>query len=96
MNSKLSALPKGIVLEPIEFPGPWFSTRSTKTIVGTEAQSYLLKWGNPLKELRVYEFTEDVTLYYGKVANGKGYQAFFPRDVDPGGVLKLIEKWPLK
>ena len=83
-------------LEPVEFPGPWFSTRSTKTIVGTESQSYLLKWENPLKELRVYEFTEDVTVYYGKVANGKGYQAFFPRDVDPGGVLKFIEKWPLK
>lgn len=77
-------------LEPTDKPGAWFSTRKTTTKAGTESQSNVVKWGNPLEELRVYEFTEDVTVYYGKVAGGKGYQLLFPRDVVRGDVLKFV------
>jgi len=46
--------------------------------------------------LRTYEVTEDVTVYYGKVAGGKGYQVLFPRDVDPTDVLTAVGEWPLR
>jgi hypothetical protein len=77
-------------------PGPWFSTRRTATNVGTESQSDVKKWSNPREELRTYEFTEDVTVYYGPVAGGKGYQILMPRGVDPADVLKHLESVPLK
>jgi hypothetical protein len=77
-------------LEPEDSPGPWFSTRRTSTKAGTESQSNVVKWGNPLEQIRAYEFTQDVTVYYGRVAGGKGYQLLLPRDVIPGHVLKFI------
>ena len=83
-------------LESVDRPGPWLSTRRTVTKLGTESQLNVLKWSNPLEEVRTYEFTAAVTVYYGKVAGGKGFQILLPRDVDPTVVLKYIEKVPLK
>ncbi len=77
-------------------PNRWFSTRRTVTIVGTESTINARKWLNPVKSLRTYRFTEDVTLYYGKVADGTGYQAFFPPDVRPGSVLQFVGEELLK
>ena len=77
-------------LESAGKPGPWFSTRRTVTKVGTESQSNVVKWGNPLQEIRTYEFTKDVTVYYGRVAGGKGYQLLLPRDVPAADVLKFV------
>jgi hypothetical protein len=47
-------------------------------------------WGNPLQEMRTYEFTQEVTVHYGRVAGGKGYQILLPRDVPAADVLKFI------
>ncbi len=54
------------------------------------------KWSNPNEVLRTYEFTQDVTVYYGKVKGGTGYQALFPKDVSPGDALKFVGEAPLK
>ena len=37
-----------------------------------------------------------VPVYYGKVKDGTGYQVLFPKDVQPGDVLKFIEEVNLK
>lgn len=50
------------------------------------------KWDNPNEVLRTYEFTDDVTIHYGKVKGGTGYQLKFPDDVDPGSVMKFIKE----
>lgn len=86
----------GDVLESADRPGPWLSTRLLKTKAGVESQLNVLKWGNPLEEMRVYEFTEDVTVYYGKIMGGRGYQTLIPRDVKPADVLRFIEGEILK
>ncbi|MBV9186747.1 MAG: Ig-like domain-containing protein [Acidobacteria bacterium] len=77
-------------------PGPWLNTRRTATRRGTESQSNLIKWGNPVEKLREYEFTQEITLYYGKVADGKGYQILFPPGTVPGDYLKFVGEVPLK
>ena len=76
-------------------PSRWFGTRKTLTEAGTESQYKVNKYGKR-EVIRTYEVTEDVTLYYGKVAGGKGYQALFPKDVRPSQVLKFKEEVPLK
>lgn len=83
-------------LEPIESPGSFWGTRRTVTKAGTESQYNVVKWDNPLEEMRTYRFTEDVTVYYGRVAGGKGYQVLFPRDVVPSSVLEFVERATLK
>ncbi|MFH1258518.1 MAG: hypothetical protein ABII74_01665 [Elusimicrobiota bacterium] len=82
--------------ELVENPGRWFGTRRTVTTVGTESQYNVSKWGNPLKKVRVYEFSQDVTVYYGKVAGGKGYQVLLPDDIMPNKLLKFKNELPLK
>ncbi|MFH0790210.1 MAG: LamG-like jellyroll fold domain-containing protein [Candidatus Omnitrophota bacterium] len=82
--------------ELVEYPGDWFNTRKTVTRSATESQSNIKKWGNPVEKLRTYEFNDDVTTYYGKVKGGKGYQAYFPDDVDPADVLNFTEEIKLK
>jgi RHS repeat-associated protein len=71
-------------------PGPWFGTRRTATSAGTESLSNVKKWGNPVNRLRTFVFTKEVTVYYGKVAGGKGYQVLFPKNINPCSVLKLV------
>jgi len=66
------------------------------TRAGTESQYNVRKWGNPLEVLRTFEFTQDVTVYYGRVAGGKGYQVLIPQDVNPGEVLRFIEEVTLR
>lgn len=63
---------------------------------GTESQANIRKWGNPVEVLRAYTITEDVTVYYGRVAGGKGYQVLFPKDVIPSSVLSFSEEISLK
>jgi RHS repeat-associated protein len=86
----------GCLGEPVDAPGSWFGTRETVTKKGTESLYNVVKWDNPLDKQVTYEFTQDVTLYYGKVAGGNGYQALFPKDIVPGDVLKYISEKPLK
>ncbi len=68
------------------------------TEFGTESQYNVIQHTNPREMMRTYEFTTDVTVYYGKVKDGTGYQILFPDDLDvtPGDVLKYIEEGPLK
>jgi hypothetical protein len=82
--------------EVAEQPGNWFGTRRTTTKIGTESQSNVVKWDNQLEKLRTYEFTEDATVYWGRVAGGKGYQVFFPKGLDPASVLRFVSESPLK
>jgi RHS repeat-associated protein len=82
--------------ETPEAPGSWFSTRRTSTRAGTESQLNGEQWGNPLEELWTYRVKTDVTVYYGKVAGGTGYQVLFPRDVDPGDILDFVGRTGLK
>ncbi len=46
--------------------------------------------------MRTYEFKRDITLPYGRVRGGKGYQTFFPDNVNPEDYLKYIEEESLK
>ena len=80
----------------VDAPGKWFGTRRTVTKEGTESLYNLQKWGNPLESVRTYELTTDVTVYYGKVAGGNGYQILFPQDINPGSVLEFLKEAPLK
>lgn len=79
-----------------EAPGAWFSTRRTATKLGTDSTSNVAKWRNPLDSLRTFEFTEDVTVYYGKVHGGTGYQILIPEDVNTDLVLRFVEEVKLK
>jgi len=45
--------------------------------------------------MRTYRLTEDVTMYYGRVAGGEGYQALIPRGVDPSAILRQVGARPL-
>ncbi|MBK8423009.1 MAG: hypothetical protein IPL30_03720 [Elusimicrobia bacterium] len=82
--------------EPWAKPGRWFSTRETMTQTGTESTSNIKKWGNPVTRLRAYEFNQDVTVYYGKVKGGTGYQAFIPNDIDTSTILNYKGQTQLK
>jgi hypothetical protein len=77
-------------------PGSWFGTRRTATSTGTNSMYQIEKWNNPNQVLRTYEFAEDVTVYYGRVKGGTGYQVLVPADVTPGDVLSLVVEVPLK
>ena len=67
--------------------GKWFGTRKTVTAKGTDSMYQIEKWGNPNKIQRVYEVTDDIYVYYGKVKGGTGYQVLLPKDVSPSDVL---------
>ncbi|MCP4536459.1 MAG: hypothetical protein GY832_04870, partial [Chloroflexi bacterium] len=77
-------------------PGSWFGTRATSTKQGTDSMLQITKWNNPNEVLRTYEFTQDVTVYYGKVKGGTGYQVLFPKNVTPGDTLKYLGEASLK
>jgi len=77
-------------------PGSWFGTRPTATKSGTDSMYQIDKFDNPNEVLRSYEFTRDVSVYYGKVRGGTGFQVLFPKDVTPGSVLKYLGENPLK
>jgi RHS repeat-associated protein len=76
--------------EVADNPGSWFGTRTTATKNGADSLYQIDKFKNPIEVLRTYEFTQDVTVYYGKVNGGTGFQVLFPRDVTPGGVLNFL------
>ena len=76
-------------------PGRWFGTQPTHSLARAERWWNILKYG-PRDVLRVYEVIEPITVYYGKVAGGRGTQILLPLDVDPMEVVRRIEEWPLK
>lgn len=82
--------------ELAETPGAWYGTRHTVTKAGHESLYNVEKWSNPLDVSRTYEFTQDVTVYYGKVKDGTGYQVLIPEDVVPADVLKYLGETKLK
>ena len=73
--------------ETTDSAGKWFGTRKTTTAKGTDSMYQIEKWGNPNKVQRVYEVTDDIYVYYGKVKGGTGYQVLLPKDVTPSEVL---------
>lgn len=76
-------------------PGRFLGTEAVSTRAEAEAAYNIAKWGNPSQVMRTYRLTEDVTMYYGRVAGGEGYQALIPRGVDPGAVLRQVGARPL-
>ncbi|MEO0250512.1 MAG: hypothetical protein ABIN58_13515 [candidate division WOR-3 bacterium] len=76
-------------------PSRWFGTQPTTSLRRADRWWNILKYG-PRDVLRVYEVTEPVTVYYGKVAGGRGTQILLPLDVKPEEVVRRIEEWPLK
>lgn len=54
-------------------------------------QAYNLdKWNNLRQVMRIYELNQNLTMYYGEVAGGEGYQALIPRGINPADVLTQI------
>ena len=81
--------------ELADSPRRWFGTRKTVTRAGTESQYRLEEYGERTV-MRTYEILEDIEVYYGKVAGGKGYQVYISDNIDPSTVLKFIGEIPLK
>jgi hypothetical protein len=75
--------------------GRWFGTQPTISLARAERWWNILKYG-PRDVMRVYEVTEPVTVYYGRVAGGRGTQILLPLDVEPSEVVRRVGEWPLK
>ncbi|GAA3320479.1 hypothetical protein [Arthrobacter ramosus] len=56
-------------------PGRFLGTDAVSTGAEAEAAYNIAMWGNPTQVMRTYQLTEDVTMYYGRVAGGEGNQA---------------------
>ena len=82
--------------EAVANPGSWFGTRRTATKAGTDSMYQITKFNNPNTTLRTYELTQDITVYYGKVKGGTGYQVLFPKYVTAGDILKYVSEEVLK
>jgi len=76
--------------------GFWFGTQPTQSTARAERWWNIVKWVNPREVLRTYEVTQELTVYYGKVAGGRGTQILVPRDVPLDEVLHLVDQWSLK
>lgn len=76
-------------------PGRFLGMEGADTAAGAEQAYNIAKWGNPAQVIRSYELTEDVTMYYGRVAGGEGYQAFIPGGIDPAAILRFVSARPL-
>jgi hypothetical protein len=77
-------------------PGRFVGTRDVATRKGAESQYNLVKWDNPREVLREYRLKQDMSLPYGQVAGGKGFQALLPRGVDPADLLEFVRGHPLR
>ncbi|HIC88394.1 MAG TPA: RHS repeat-associated core domain-containing protein, partial [Anaerolineae bacterium] len=73
----------------------WFGTQPTTSLARADRWWNILKYG-PRDVMRVYEVTEPVTVYYGRVAGGRGTQILLPLDVKPSEVVRRVGEWPLK
>jgi hypothetical protein len=82
--------------ELLSNPGRWFSTRETVTKIGTESQLNIKVYGSPVETMRAYRFKTDVTVYYGKVKDGTGYQLYIPSDVKPSDIFEFVTERGLK
>ena len=76
-------------------PGSFLGTEAVSTSAEAETAYNIAKWGNPAQVMRTYRLTEDVTMYYGRVAGGEGYQSLIPRSVDPSAILRQAGARPL-
>lgn len=46
-----------------------------------------VKWGNPMDECGVFKVTQPITVYFGKVVGGTGWQFYIP---NPGTAIVKI------
>jgi RHS repeat-associated protein len=76
-------------------PGHFFGVEAVGTAAEAESAYYLRAWGNPTQVMRTYVTTEDVTVYYGSVARGEGYQIVAPQGVTPASVVRQVGARPL-
>jgi hypothetical protein len=77
-------------------PGRFLGTQAIESRAEADAAYNLAKWGNPAQVMRTYTLTKAVTLYYGRVAGGEGYQALIPKGLDPLSVLRAKGARPLR
>jgi hypothetical protein len=76
-------------------PGQWLGLESVDNAAEAEQAYNLDIWKNPKEVLRTYRLTEDVTMYYGRVAGADGYQALIPDNLSADSVLQLVSERPL-
>ncbi len=69
-------------------PGHFLGMEAVSTRAEAEAAYNIAIWGNPSEVMRTYRLTKDITMYYGRVAGGDGYQALIPRSEDPSAILR--------
>lgn len=69
--------------------------RRTRPSAPTSPEYNIVKWGNPAEVVRTYVLEKDVTMYFGRVDGGEGYQALIPEDLDPESILRLVGARPL-
>lgn len=90
-GDKIFRSPPSAQFENALTPGQWFGTRLPSTSKGADSMYQSAKYGNKNELVRTYEFKQNVTVYYGKVKGGTGYQVCFPDDVNPGSVLNWTD-----
>jgi len=84
------------IKETARDPGRWFGIAG---VDNKKASNWLYNhelWNNPNTKMRRYEVTQDVTVYFGKVKDGVGYQFFIPNHVEPKEVLRWTDTWRLR
>jgi len=77
-------------------PGPWFGTQLTQSAARADRWWNIGIWGNPMEVVRTYRVVQEVTVYYGRVAGGRGTQILFPRDIPLDKVVIPIAETLLK
>lgn len=84
-------LKAGSVLSRVGAPGGnWFGVQIPQSVAEAENLYNLAKWGNAIDTVRMYELTQDVTGYFGKVSGGTGNQFFIPYGVELDTIIKVI------
>jgi RHS repeat-associated protein len=84
-------LKAGSVLSRVGAPGGnWFGVQIPQSVAEAENLYNLAKWGNAIDTVRMYELTQDVTGYFGKVSGGTGNQFFIPYGAELDTIIKVI------
>jgi RHS repeat-associated protein len=71
-------------------PGRFLGMERADTAASAEQAYNIARWNNPAQVMRTCELTEDVTMYFGRVARGEGYQALILSGTDPASVLRFV------
>jgi hypothetical protein len=71
-------------------PGSFLGTEPVDISNEAEQAYNLDMWNNPREVMRIYQLNQDLTMYYGEVAGGEGYQTLIPRGINPADVLTQI------